>query len=153
MKTVNNVPLIKPFNIKPYNRDDVYRAVGKITEVAQKWESLYRECAKSLGLTIKDIERKTLVKINEKLFKSNKITKKEHDVINESIKYRNEITHTIFSVVNNLSTDEDWDKFNKYLNAIINIIYEAMDVVTNIMNKENPYYIKLKTIHDDYLNN
>ena len=150
------VKMIKSFNIKQYERAAVYQAVGAIIENAQNWEKEFRICAVSLGVKMNNIERKTLVKINQKLKKKKLIVQREFDVLNEIINLRNDVNHTFFigpidqcKTMNECETEEDWANLNAYLNTVNSLIFEARDIVNNITNKDNPNHTHVYNILDE----
>lgn len=150
------VKMIKNFDIKQYDHDAVYQAVGKIIENAQNWEKEFRICAVSLGVKMNDIGRKTLVKINQKLKKKKLVKQREFDVLNEIINLRNDVNHTFFigpieqcKTMDKCKTEEDWINLNAYLNTVNSLIFEARDIVNNITNRDNPNHTHVHNILDE----
>ncbi len=150
------VQMIKSFDIKQDDRGAVYQAVGKIIENAQEWEKEFRICAVSLGVKMNDIERKTLVKINQKLKKKKLVEQREFEILNEIINLRNDVNHTFFigpinqcKTMDECKTEEDWINLNAYLNTVNSFIFEARDIVNNIMNKDNPNHTHVHNILDE----
>ena len=138
------------FTIKPYEINTVYSAVGEIIEKSQMWEEEYRECVRAFGVKMKDLHRKTLVKINQKLRIRKIISQKEYEALNEVISLRNDINHVFFiKIMKNCRTEEDWDNINSYLNTVITFINEARDLVNNILNQFNPNHIHVRNVFDD----
>ena len=83
--------LKKIFKITQHS--DIYTAVGEIIETAQDWEQDYKELAKIVKVDINNINKSSLNRLNIKLHKENKLTKKEYDDLAKVIDLRNYINH------------------------------------------------------------
>ena len=140
---------INELDIPAYDYDAVYKAIGKIIENAQKWEEEYRNCVKMHKIEMNNLERKTLVKINQKLKKKKIITQEEYEILSKIIEERNKINHEFFIVtMKEYEGEEKWEYIKNYLNVVWTIIFEAIDIVKNIANKNNPNYIRAQTFID-----
>ena len=113
------------------------------------WEEEYRNCVKMHNITMNNLERKTLVKINQKLKKKKIITQEEYVTLSKIIEERNKINHEFFIVtMKNYEGDDKWEYIKNYLNVVWSIIFEARDIVENIANKNNPNHIHVQTMID-----
>ena len=140
---------INKLEIPAYDYDAVYKAIGKIIESAQEWEEEYRNCVKMHNITMNNLERKTLVKINQKLKKKKIITQEEYVTLSKIIEERNKINHDFFIVtMKNYEGNDKWEYIKNYLNVVWSIIFEARDIVENIANKNNPNHIHVQTMID-----
>ena len=141
---------INKLEIPAYDYDSVYKAIGKIIESAQMWEEEYRNCVKMHKIEMNNLERKTLVKINQKMKRKKIITQEEYDILSKIIEERNKINHEFFIVTMKEYEGEDkWEYIKNYLNVVWSIIFEARDIVNNITNKNNPKHIHVQTFIDD----
>ena len=133
----------KYFNIKSY--DDFYMAVGKTVEAVQKWESRYKQFVQLIGIEIEGLGTATLGKINNKLLKENKIDQRTYNNLNKVIEMRNYIYHDFFldkPVPLN-------DSVENKLNEIYFYIFEATDVVENLIDQLTGCNCKRPTIFDN----
>lgn len=76
--------------------NDVYNAVGRIIRSAQEWEQKYKKLATVLNISVKNINKSSLNKLNEALKKHNLISKKDYKNLKEAIKIRNYINHEFY---------------------------------------------------------
>ena len=53
--------LNREFHIKPYDRESVYNAVGKIIENAQKFEKEYKDCLLKNNIKLKKKKNDSLL--------------------------------------------------------------------------------------------
>ena len=144
-----NIPLNKEFNIQQGDYDAVFCAVGKIIKNAQEWEKEYRECLMVHKIKMDNIERKTLIKINQKMKKKKIINEKQYNILAEIIDYRNRINHEFFiENMENSKTEQDWINIDAYLNTVQTIIFEARDIVDKVKNKNSLNYIPPRTLFD-----
>ncbi len=123
----------KFFEIKDYN--DVYCAVGKIIQAAQEWEQHYKNCADVLGLQLKNLQTATLNKINKNLLQTKKINDKDFKNLKFVIDKRNYINHEFF-----LKPLKHFNLVEDELNEILFYIFEATDVVSNLIGRKNKAY-------------
>ena len=141
---------IKLLNIKPYDHEALYSAVGKIIENAQHWEKEYRECLLANGISMKALERKTLIKISQKLLKNKKLTKAQYDIIAQIIELRNRINHSFFiEIAANRKTEQDWFDMEDYLNTIMALIHEARDFTNNLANANDKNHTHVPNVIED----
>lgn len=127
----------KYFTIKNYP-NDIYSAVGQIIKNAQEWEIEYKKLAELLDLPVRNIGRSSLNKLNEALKKNNMISKKEYDDLKEVIKKRNYINHEFYLTDFQKeygSFEQKIEELEKILNVAQFLIFEATDVIDNIIDK------------------
>lgn len=116
-------------NFKITQHSDIYAAVEKIIEAAQDWEQDYKELAKKLKADIKNVNKSSLNRLNIKLHKENKLTKKEYDDLAKVIDLRNYINHVFFLEIKRKKMS--YEEIGKKLSDILFLIQEADDVVCN----------------------
>lgn len=85
----------KYFTIKNFP-NDVYNAVGRIIRSAQEWEQKYKKLATVLNISVKNINKSSLNKLNEALKKHNLISKKDYKDLKKVIRIRNYINHEFY---------------------------------------------------------
>ena len=144
--------LNKFFDIKPYDRNEVYLAVGKLIENAQKFEEEYKECLVAYNVKLKKNNNDSLFDCNDKMLKKKLITERQHFILAKIAYYRNEINHSFF--INNLDsckTEEDWTNINTYLNTIMDLIFEGRDIIANKINESKKFYSPAPTVFDKFL--
>lgn len=127
----------KYFTIKNYP-NDIYSAVGQIIKNAQEWEIEYKKLAELLDLPVRNIGRSSLNKLNAALKKHNMISKKEYDDLKEVIKIRNYINHEFYLTDFQKeygSFEQKIEELEKILNVAQFLIFEATDVIDNIIDK------------------
>lgn len=128
---------VKYFTIKNFP-DDVYNAVGQIIKSAQEWEQEYKKLATILNISVKNINKSSLNKLNETLKKHNLISKKDYKNLKEVIKVRNYINHEFYLTdFQNSASDYDIyiETLEKKLNSAQFLIFEATDVIDNKIDK------------------
>ena len=151
---IAGVPIIEHFDVKPYDWNGIFIAVGKIIKSAQEFELEYKECLKKYGVQLNEKESDSLFECNKKMFKKGHITKQERDVLAKIAFERNRINHSFFiEQMTNCHTEQEWLDINKHLKAVMTLVFEGRDIVENIKNKGKPYYSPLKTIFDNIFNN
>ena len=147
---MTQIPMIKHINIKPYDHETLYSAVGKIIENAQEWEKEYRECIIANGISMNTLERKTLIKISQKLKKKKKLTQAQYDDIAQIIELRNRINHSFFiEFADKIKSEQDWFDMEDYLNTVMALIFEARDFANNLKNANNQNHIHVPNVIED----
>ena len=134
-------------NVKITQHSDIYAAVGKIIEAAQDWEQDYKELAKKLKADIKNINKSSLNRLNIKLHKENKLTKKEYDDLAKVIDLRNYINHVFFLEIKREKMS--YEEIGKKLSDILFLIQEADDVVCNKIDALKGSSIIRPTVFDE----
>lgn len=140
----------KYFTIKDFP-NDVYNAVGRIIRSAQEWEQKYKKLATVLNISVKNINKSSLNKLNESLKKHNLISKKDYNNLKEVIKIRNYINHEFYLTdFQNSASDYDIyiETLEKKLNSAQFSIFEATDVIDNKIDKLQGDNIVRPTIFD-----
>lgn len=140
----------KYFTIKNFP-NDVYNAVGRIIRSAQEWEQKYKKLATVLNISVKNINKSSLNKLNEALKKHNLISKKDYKNLKEVIKIRNYINHEFYLTdFQNSASDYDIyiETLEKNLNSAQFLIFEATDVIDNKIDKLQGDNIVRPTIFD-----
>ena len=133
---------------------DVYTAVGRIIAAAQNWEKDFKELVTQHGIRIKKVSSSSLNKLNEALKKENKIEQKDFDNLRKVIKVRNYINHTFFleKFQNFLNMNDTYtealEDLKTFLNASMDIIFEANDIICNLSDKLKGINIMRPTIFD-----
>lgn len=131
--------------------NDVYNAVGRIIRSAQEWEQKYKKLATVLNISVKNINKSSLNKLNEALKKHNLISKKDYKNLKEVIKIRNYINHEFYLTdFQNSASDYDIyiETLEKNLNSAQFSIFEATDVIDNKIDKLQGDNIMRPTIFD-----
>lgn len=131
--------------------NDVYNAVGRIIRSAQEWEQKYKKLATVLNISVKNINKSSLNKLNEALKKHNLISKKDYKNLKEVIKIRNYINHEFYLTdFQNSASDYDIyiETLEKNLNSAQFWIFEATDVIDNKIDKLQGDNIVRPTIFD-----
>lgn len=134
-------------NVKITQHSDIYAAVGKIIEAAQDWEQDYKELAKKLKADIKNVNKSSLNRLNIKLHKENKLTKKEYDDLAKVIDLRNYINHVFFLEIK--QEKMSYEEIGKKLSDILFLIQEADDVVCNKIDALKGSSIIRPTVFDE----
>ena len=134
-------------NFKITQHSDIYAAVGKIIEAAQDWEQDYKELAKKLKADIKNVNKSSLNRLNIKLHKENKLTKKEYDDLAKVIDLRNYINHVFFLEIKRKKMS--YEEIGKKLSDILFLIQEADDVVCNKIDALKGSSIIRPTVFDE----
>lgn len=134
-------------NVKITQHSDIYAAVGKIIEAAQDWEQDYKELAKKLKADIKNVNKSSLNRLNIKLHKENKLTKKEYDDLAKVIDLRNYINHVFFLEIKREKMS--YEEIGKKLSDILFLIQEANDVVCNKIDALKGSSIIRPTVFDE----
>lgn len=140
----------KYFTIKDFP-NDVYNAVGRIIRSAQEWEQKYKNLATVLNISVKNINKSSLNKLNEALKKHNLISKKDYKNLKEVIEIRNYINHEFYLTdFQNSASDYDIyiETLEKNLNSAQFLIFEATDVIDNKIDKLQGDNIVRPTIFD-----
>lgn len=133
-------------NFKITQHSDIYTAVGEIIEAAQDWEQDYKGLAKILKADIKNVNKSSLNRLNEKLHKENKLTKKEYDDLAKVIDLRNYINHVFFLEIKREKMS--YEEIGKKLSDILFLIQEANDVVCNKIDALKGICINRPTVFD-----
>ncbi len=140
----------KFFEIKDYP-NDIYNAVGQIIKSSQEFEQVFKELARKLKVSIKDINISSLNRINKKLEAQNLISKEDYNNLSKVIEIRNRINHEFF-LNDFLKSFSCYEEKISTLNNILNVsqfaIFEATDVVNNKLDKLNGDNIMRPTIFD-----
>ncbi len=127
----------KYFTIRNFP-DDIYNAVGQIIKNAQEWEQRCKELTSMLDVHVKKISKSSLNKLHDALKKQKMISDKEYDDLKKVIKLRNYINHE-FYLTDFQNANDDYDSrieaLEKILNNIQFLIFEAIDVVDNKIDK------------------
>lgn len=136
------------------NQDDIFIAVGKIIQAAQEWEKLYKSYVRLIGFKFDNIDKATLNRINKCLFDSKIISEKEYKDLDMVTQERNYINHEFFVDKSYLINESgcciiDMQAISSRLENIYNYIFEATDVVTNLIRKFNKDPIHCPTIFDE----
>jgi len=130
------------FNIR--NHNDVFDAVGQIIKASQEWEMQYKDYALRLEIEVEKLDIATLNKLNYALKDQGKITDKEFFDLKRVIRLRNYINHEFFI--------EDFYKeiefIDKKLNEIMFLIFEATDLVSNLIERAEGFEGNRPTIFD-----
>lgn len=140
----------KYFTIKNFP-NDVYNAVGRIIRSAQEWEQKYKKLATVLNISVKNINKSSLNKLNEALKKHDLISKKDYKNLKDIIKIRNYINHEFYLTdFQNSASDYDIyiETLEKNLNSAQFLIFEATDVIDNKIDKLQGDNIVRPTIFD-----
>ena len=81
MQEIAGVPIIENFDVKPYDWEGVFSAVGKIIKNAQEFELEYKNCLKKYDVQLNKKESDSLFECNNKMYKKKLITKNQKDVL------------------------------------------------------------------------
>ena len=153
MKEIAGVPIIENFDVKPYDWEGVFSAVGKIIKNAQEFEQDYKDCLKAYGVKLNDKESDSLFECNKKMFKNKHVTVEERNVLARIAFERNRINHSFFiELMKNCHTEQEWLAINKHLKGVMTLINEGRDIVENLKNKDKPYFSPIRTIFDGIFN-
>ena len=145
--------LNREFHIKPYDRESVYIAVGKIIENAQKFEKEYKDCLLKNNIKLKKKKNDSLFDCNKKMLKKGLLTFSQQDILAKIAVIRNEVNHSFF--IDKMSagkTEEDWADIDNYLNVAMALIFEGRDIISNIMKRNDELYVPARTIFDKFFN-
>lgn len=124
--------------------NDVYLSVGKIIHAAQEWERDFKKLANMLNLSIKNIDKSSLNKLNDTLKTNHQLNEKDYNNLKEVIKLRNYVNHTFFLEKFNGNRED----LQTFLNDTQHLIYEATDVINNRIDELNGCSIKRPTVFD-----
>ena len=130
------------FNIR--NHNDVFDAVGQIIKASQKWEVEYKDYATRAKIEIDNLDYATLRRINAQLKEQGKISEKEFNNLQKVIKLRNFINHEFFLV----DFNKEIEYLDEKLNNIMFLIFEATDVVSNMIERLEGFDGDRPTIFD-----
>ncbi len=135
----------KNIRIKDYP-EDIYRAVGKIIMYSQEWEREYKKLATILQISVKNIDVASLKTLNNALKKDNHLSDKQYKDLEGVINKRNYINHEFFLK----DFNKDYEEIENILNDIQFLIFEATDMIDNLIDElEGNYYFKRPTIFDE----
>lgn len=142
----------KFFNITPNNfPDSIYNAVGQITMNAQNWEEEFKTLAKKLNIRINKVEKLSLNKLNDALKKNNIISSYHYEALKDVINIRNYINHKFFLIDFNNTTkgfDDNINTLCERLNSAQFLIFEARDIISNLIDKLDGINCMRPTIFD-----
>lgn len=130
------------FNIK--NQDNIYNAVGQIIKASQEWEMQYKEYARRLKLDMQNYDYATIRRLNFILREKNVLSEKEFNDLQQVVALRNYINHEFF--LKDFYKDEK--ELNDKLNNIMFLIYEATDLIANMIERLEGFDQMRKTIFD-----
>ena len=130
------------FNIR--NHNDVFDAVGQIIKASQEWEVEYKDYATRAKIEIDNLDYATLRRINAQLKEQGKISEKEFNDLQKVIKLRNFINHEFFLV----DFNKEIEYLDEKLNNIMFLIFEATDVVLNMIERLEGFDGNRPTIFD-----
>lgn len=130
------------FNIR--NHNDVFDAVGQIIKASQEWEVEYKDYATRAKIEIDNLDYATLRRINAQLKEQGKISEKEFNDLQKVIKLRNFINHEFFLV----DFNKEIEYLDEKLNNIMFLIFEATDVVSNMIERLEGFEGDRPTIFD-----
>ena len=130
------------FNIR--NHNDVFDAVGQIIKASQEWEVEYKDYATRAKIEIDNLDYATLRRINAQLKEQGKISEKEFNDLQKVIKLRNFINHEFFLV----DFNKEIEYLDEKLNNIMFLIFEATDVVSNMIERLEGFDGNRPTIFD-----
>ncbi|MDE6414895.1 MAG: hypothetical protein K2K48_05730 [Anaeroplasmataceae bacterium] len=126
--------------------NDVFKAVGKIIMYSQEWEQEYKKLATILQIPIKKIDVASLNTLNNALKKENHLNEKQYRDLEGVINKRNYINHEFFLK----DFHKDFKEIENILNDIQFLIFEATDVIDNLIDKlQGNCYFRRPTIFDD----
>ena len=125
---------------------DIFYAIGKIIQSAQEWERDYMELAKILKIELDDehINTASLNKLNEKLKGESKLSQKDYENLKDVIDMRNYINHEFFLK----DFDKSFIEIDEILNEVQFYIFEANDVVSNLIDHFRGSQIRRPTVFD-----
>jgi len=126
------------------NHNDVFDAVGQIIKASQEWEVEYKDYATRAKIEIDNLDYATLRRINAQLKEQGKISEKEFNDLQKVIKLRNFINHEFFLV----DFNKEIEYLDKKLNNIMFLIFEATDVVSNMIERLEGFNGDRPTIFD-----
>ena len=125
---------------------DVYKAVGKIIKHSQEWEQEYKKLATILQIPIKKIGITSLNKLNIALKKENHLSEKQYKDLEGVINKRNYINHEFFLK----DFQNDFKEIEDILNDIQFLIFEATDVIDNLIDElQGNFSFRRPTIFDE----
>ena len=133
----------KFFNIR--NHNDVFDAVGQIIKASQEWESVYKDFAFRLKIEIENLDYATLRRINLLVKEQGKVTEKQFFNLQQVIKLRNYINHEFF--LKDFNRDVEW--LEEKLNEIQFLIFEATDLISNLIEKFEGFDTPRPTVFDE----
>lgn len=126
------------------NHNDVFDAIGQIIKASQEWEMLYKDYASRLKIEVENLDIATLNRLNYALKEQGKISDKEFFDLKRVIRLRNYINHEFFI--------EDFNKeiefIDKKLNEINFLIFEATDLIANLIERLEGFNGDRPTIFD-----
>lgn len=131
--------------------NSVYNAVGQIIMNSQKWEEDFKNLAKQLNINVKKVEKLSLNKLNDALNKNGIVNDNYFEKLKNIINIRNHINHRFFLEEFNDSTkpyDEKINYINDSLNSAQFLIYEANDIISNLLDELNGINCKRPTVFD-----
>ena len=126
------------------NHNDVFDAVGQIIKASQEWEVEYKDYATRAKIEIDNLDYATLRRINAQLKEQGKISEKEFNDLQKVIKLRNFINHEFFLV----DFNKEIEYLDEKLNNIMFLIFEATDVVSNMIERLEGFKGDRPTIFD-----
>lgn len=126
------------------NHNDVFDAVGQIIKASQEWEVEYKDYATRAKIEIDNLDYATLRRINAQLKEQGKISEKEFNDLQKVIKLRNFINHEFFLV----DFNKEIEYLDEKLNNIMFLIFEATDVVSNMIERLEGFNGDRPTIFD-----
>ena len=126
------------------NHNDVFDAVGQIIKASQEWEVEYKDYATRAKIEIDNLDYATLRRINAQLREQGKISEKEFNDLQKVIKLRNFINHEFFLV----DFNKEVEYLDEKLNNIMFLIFEATDVVSNMIERLEGFEGDRPTIFD-----
>ena len=131
---------------KIHDTNDIYCAIGEIIRYSQEWEQAFKILANILNIDCGNINKSSLNRLNNELKEESKINLKDHKNLKMVIRLRNYINHEFF--LNDFNGP--YQDIEKILNAIEFLIFEATDVVANIIDRLSGDTTKRPTIFDTY---
>ncbi len=113
---------------------------------SQEWEREYKKLATILQIPIKKISIASLNKLNNALKKENHLSEKQYKDLEGVINKRNYINHEFFL----RDFHKDFKEIEDILNDIQFLIFEATDVIDNLIDElQGNFYFRRPTIFDD----
>lgn len=135
----------KFFEIKEYN--DIYKAVGKIIEASQELEQTFKRYALLKEVKLKDLETSTLNKLNNEFHQKGFYDDELYKNLKFIIDRRNYINHELFLELRKTNV-VDYNKVSDSLNNTLFLIFEASDLIENIIDDSSGRLGNRPTIFD-----
>ena len=136
----------KSFDLKEYR--NIYEAVGKIIEESQELEQTFKQFAFLKKAKIDNLEIATLNRLNENFYNKKFYNEEIYNKLKIIIEKRNYVNHELFLELRR-TNKIDYNKVSDNLNNTLFLIFEASDLIQNLIDKLNGHSGNRPTIFDE----